>query len=127
MLWQAQQERMLMKKYAVLLSVLAALSAYAADPPKTTDKTTDNKALQTSSAQAQAKTQHSLTQEAKPNEIVKDKVAYSGIAVELVKTDNPLQLINPAAPAKYGSPEDNTLRNPIDGKVIGLKIFSIRF
>lgn len=123
-----------MKKYAVLLSVLAALSIYAAEPPKTTDnkatdnsKATDNKALQTSSAQAQTKTQHTLTQEAKPNEIVKDKVAYSGIAVELVKTDNPLQLINPAAPAKYGSPEDNTLRNPIDGKVIGLKIFSIRF
>ena len=112
-----------MKKYFVLLSLLTAASVYAADPPKTTD----NKSLQTTTSQAPAKTRQSLTQDAKPNEILTDKVAYSGIAVQIVKTDNPVQLINPAAPAKYGSPEDNTLRNPIDGKVIGLKIFSIRF
>ena len=125
-----------MKKYLMMLSVLAAFSVYAADPPKTTttEKTeksekvekTDGKSMQSTTA-IQAPKKRALTQEAKPNEIVGEKVSYSGIAVQLVKTDNPLQLINPAAPAKYGSPEDNTLRNPIDGKVLGLKIFSIRF
>jgi hypothetical protein len=65
--------------------------------------------------------------EAKPNEIVSGHTTYSGIAVELLKTRNPLQLVNPAAPAKYGSPEDNVLRDPISGRVSGWKIFSIGF
>ncbi len=126
-----------MKRYLVLLSVLATLGAYAADPPRTdtnsgtnsSSGTANNSSLQTSgTSQSQAaKNRQSLNQEAKPNEIIGSKVSYSGIAVQLVKTDNPVQLINPAAPARYGSPEDNTLRDPIEGKVIGLKIFSIKF
>jgi hypothetical protein len=63
----------------------------------------------------------------KPNEIKLDGVSYSGILVQLTKTDNPLQLINPAAPAEYGSPEDNVVRDPITGRVSGLKLFSISF
>ena len=65
--------------------------------------------------------------EVRPNEIVKDDVAYSGIAVQMIKTDNLLQLFNPAAPAKYGSAEDNTLRDPITGRASAWKLFSIRF
>ena len=34
------------------------------------------------------------------NTIVRGKVAYSGIAVQLVKTDRPFHLINPAAPSR---------------------------
>ena len=63
----------------------------------------------------------------KPNEITKGKVIYSGVAVEAVKKRNPLQLINPLAPPEYGSPEDNIYREPINGRVTGLKIFAIRF
>jgi hypothetical protein len=47
--------------------------------------------------------------------------------VELLNIRNPLQLVNPAAPAKYGSAEDNVLRDPISGRVSGWKIFSIGF
>jgi hypothetical protein len=65
--------------------------------------------------------------EAKPNEIVKDKVTYSGILVEAVETDNLLQLFNPFAPAKYGSAQDNTIEDPASGKARGWKFFSIRF
>jgi hypothetical protein len=65
--------------------------------------------------------------EAKPNEIVNGHRTYSGIAVELLNIRNPLQLVNPAAPAKYGSAEDNVLRDPISGRVSGWKIFSIGF
>ena len=65
--------------------------------------------------------------EAKPNEIVKADIAYSGIAVQAIKTDNLLQLFNPAAPAKYGSAEDNTLRDSITGRASAWKLFSIRF
>jgi hypothetical protein len=63
----------------------------------------------------------------KPNEIRTDGVTYSGILVELSKTDDPLQLFNPLAPAEYGSSEDNVARDPITGKVSGLKLFAISF
>ena len=64
---------------------------------------------------------------AKPNEIVIGKFTLSGSLVEAVKTGHPLQLLNPLAPAEYGGPADNTVFNPIKGKVTGLKFFAIRF
>jgi hypothetical protein len=65
--------------------------------------------------------------EARPNELVKGSVAYSGIVVQVLKTDNLFQLLNPLAPAKYGSAENNTLRDSVTGRVSGWKLFSIRF
>ncbi len=47
--------------------------------------------------------------------------------MQAAKTDNPLQLINPAAPAQYGSAEYNLMREPVDGKPSGLKFFAISF
>ena len=63
----------------------------------------------------------------KPNEVKVNGLTYSGILVELVKTDQPLQLINPAAPPAFGSSEDNLVRDPISDRVLGLKLFSIQF
>jgi hypothetical protein len=63
----------------------------------------------------------------KPNEIKLGRLVYSGILVQLTRTDDPLQLFNPAAPAEYGSPEDNIVRDPITGRISGLKLFSISF
>jgi hypothetical protein len=63
----------------------------------------------------------------KPNEIKMNGVTYSGIFVQLSKTDKPLQLINPAAGPEYGSSEDNTARDPITGNATGVKLFSIQF
>jgi len=63
----------------------------------------------------------------KANEIRRNGLSYSGILVELAKTGHPLELINPAAPAEYGSAEDNTARDPITHRVSGLKLFSIQF
>ena len=65
--------------------------------------------------------------EGNPNEIVKGNFAYSGIALAAFKTDNPLQLVSPFAPAKYGSSEDNVLRDLKTGKTSGWKLFQIRF
>ena len=65
--------------------------------------------------------------EARPNEIVRGSLSYSGIAVAVIKADNPLQLLNPLAAAKYGSGEDNALRDVKTGRVSGWKLFSIRF
>lgn len=56
-----------------------------------------------------------------------DGVTVSGIAVAVVKADNKLQLLNPAAPDEYGSSENNVVRDPINGKVTGLKLLAIEF
>jgi len=64
---------------------------------------------------------------AKPNEILKGKLSYSGSGVEAFKTKHPWQLLNPLAPPQYGSAEDNVARDPINGRVTGLKVFQIRF
>lgn len=64
----------------------------------------------------------------KPNEIKTEwSVTYSGIVPQLLKTDNVFQLFNPAAPERYGFAEQNVVRDPIDNKVSGLKLFSIQF
>jgi hypothetical protein len=66
-------------------------------------------------------------QQPKPNEIVSRGFTFSGIAVHVAKTENLLQLINPAAPAEYGSAEDSLVLDPIDVQPSGLKVFSFQF
>jgi hypothetical protein len=63
----------------------------------------------------------------RPNEITLGNVKLSGIAVEAVKTPQPLKLINPFSPPKNSSPEDNVVRDPFNGKVNGLKVFAVHF
>ncbi len=109
-----------MKRAAVIVFALWALAASA--QPGSHDQ-----AFQTRSATMLNMTNYLSSLEIKPNEIVSGKVTYSGIGVELVKTGRPLQLINPLAPPQYGSPEDNVMRDGISKRVIGWKLFSIRF
>ena len=68
-----------------------------------------------------------LVRQEKPNEWTTVHLTYSGVFVEVIKMKNPLELINPAAPPEYGWAENNVLRDPFDGHVSGLKIFSIEF
>ena len=65
----------------------------------------------------------------KPNEIAGTRadVTYSGILVQVKKTDNPLQLINPFAPAEYGYGEQNFSRDITPRREGGLKFFSIDY
>ncbi len=60
----------------------------------------------------------------KPNEIKTESGTYSGVLPQLVKTDNPLQLVNPVAPEEYGKAKDNTAYDSRDGKAQGIKLFS---
>ena len=61
------------------------------------------------------------------NQIISGGFIYSGIMVQLIRADNPLQLINPAAPARYGYAEQNLSRDLITGRANGLRLFSVRF
>ena len=85
-------------------------------------------AMQTSILQRTAPSrQESLTLQQQPaNEIQSNGRTYSGSIVELIKTRQPLEMINPAAPAKYGTAEDNTVMD-FSGRGTGLKLFAIQF
>jgi|ERR1017187_1287901 hypothetical protein len=109
-----------MKRVTILLCALAALTANAR--PAETEGS-----LEYRLAAGLTRSSAALSKGAKPNEIVKGKITYSGIAVQLLTTDNPLQLVNPVAPAKYGAAEDNLLRDSTHGWASGLTLFSIRF
>jgi hypothetical protein len=58
-------------------------------------------------------------------EIEGRRVIYSGLAVDLIKHDNPLQPSGPSI-TKDRSPEDGPIRDP-KGNIIGWSILSIRF
>jgi len=68
-----------------------------------------------------------LTLEPKPNELRLGKVTLSGIAVEVARVDNPLQLFNPWAPPEYGESQDNAAFSLITGQVTGWKFFAFGF
>jgi hypothetical protein len=54
-------------------------------------------------------------------------VNYTGVLPQLRRADNPLQLINPFAPARYGNGYDNVSINPLTGRPEGIALFAIRF
>jgi hypothetical protein len=113
-----------MKRTAIALSALVILTANAQltnSPPPVAEES-----LQTELAE-RAKEATLEVKEQKPNEISAGTVTYSGILIEAVKVDHPLELLNPAAPVEYGSPEDNVVRDSVTKKVSGLKLFSIDF
>lgn len=52
----------------------------------------------------------------------------SGVVPRALRGHNPLQLLNPDAPAIYGTAEQNVMSDPDDpGKWKGIKLFSISF
>jgi hypothetical protein len=108
-----------MKKLVVLVCALGALTVYA-------QNTSADRLLEATGAQ-RGKPVPGLARAAKGNEIVHGNVAYSGIAVQLVKARNPLQLFSPVAPPEYGSAQDNLVRDPTTGHAFGLRILSLRF
>ena len=65
--------------------------------------------------------------EPKANELVLGRHTYSGIVAQVIKAERPLQLLNPAAPSRYGSGWDNLLRFPASVGSPMLKLFSIDF
>jgi hypothetical protein len=61
------------------------------------------------------------------NEIPMDGFTLRGAAVQWIKTDNVLQLLNPFAPEEYGSGVQNLAYDAITGRPKGLLIFAIDF
>jgi hypothetical protein len=101
----------------VLITLLAGVSLAAG--------TTDERVVETTPQRAERPRAEPKTETYQ--RVHADGVTVSGIAVAAVRADNKLQLLNPLAPDEYGSSEDNVVRDPIHGKVTGLKILSIEF
>jgi hypothetical protein len=143
-----------MKKLCLILLFSSGVSAWAGDPPAAAraplqiaklapaaQTPAPHPAAQTTEAhpapqpdpklaaqiQAQARRTTLRIEQPAPNETTHGRVKVDGIFVEAVKSDNPLQLINPAAPDGYGSVEDNVVRDPASGKISGLKFLEFRF
>jgi hypothetical protein len=52
----------------------------------------------------------------------------SGVIPSVIRGGNPLQMLNPFAPAKYGTVEENVSFDPdVPGKVNGINFFSVSF
>ena len=62
-----------------------------------------------------------------PNEIIHGRYTYTGVFVQMAKTDQPWQLINPLAPSAYGSGDYNLYRDMATGQPRGFKFFTIKF
>ena len=108
-----------MKKLAVLACALGALTVCG--------QTNSTSNLLESTRMQAGRSAAALGQAPNPNQIVRGNVIYSGLAVQVMKAHNPIQLLNPAAPPQYGSALDNLDRDPTSVRAFGLKIFSIRF
>ncbi len=59
--------------------------------------------------------------------VVGRRAAYSGIAIQLLRAPDPLQLFNPWAPAEYGPSEQNLVLDPLTKQPAGLRFFAIKF
>ena len=54
--------------------------------------------------------------------------AVSGVIPRAIRSGNPLQMLNPLAPAKYSTAEENVSLDPdVPGKGNGINFFSISF
>ena len=54
--------------------------------------------------------------------------AVSGVLPRAIRGGHPLQMLNPLAPAKYGTAEENVSLDPdVPGKVNGINFVSISF
>ncbi len=64
---------------------------------------------------------------AKPPQRDLTRVQYSGALVQVAHTRNPVQLINPRAPRRYGDGWANVATDPVTNRAHGIKLLSITF
>jgi len=113
-----------------LLILIMALAFHVASAESTNSPPSAfEQSLQTEVAKLAGETLPAL-ETSRFDQIQVGNLTYSGILIEfanLLKYDNALELINPAAPLRYGSGEENLVLDPITFHISGLKFFSIQF
>ncbi|MEO6052909.1 MAG: hypothetical protein ABIP97_02760 [Chthoniobacterales bacterium] len=81
---------------------------------------------------AQTQTGEFVAPKSKPRDInetviVKPPVTMEGIVAQIFRSPAPLQMINPLAPKKYGSGDQNLSVDPYTGNPEGFILFGIRW
>ena len=89
---------------------------------------------QTSAATSQHASSHSTTLVQRRHSVQSHRPAaearpqVTGVIPRAIRSRNPLQMLNPMAPAKYGTAEENVLLDPDrPGKWDGIKLLGISF
>jgi hypothetical protein len=60
--------------------------------------------------------------------LIELKPEVTGVIPRITRGGDPLQMLNPFAPAKYGTAEENTVLDPdVPGRGDGIKLFSVSF
>jgi hypothetical protein len=68
---------------------------------------------------------HAVEAHAPPIEL---RPEVRGVIPPLIQGGDPLQMLNPFAPAKYGTAEENTVLDPdVPGRGDGIKLLSVSF
>jgi hypothetical protein len=109
-----------MKTYLGIFGAVFLAATAAAQPGQTA---TPN--AKTQSAPMMTESIMTLKPEA-PNVIKAHGVTYTGVVPQIIKSKQPLQLINPAAPAQYWANDGNADR-ATDGHIRGFKLLSFSF
>ena len=68
---------------------------------------------------------HAVRKPVQPPPIYRKNV--QGVVPRAIRGGNPLQMLNPRAPAKYGTAEQSVVVDPETGKWKGIKLFEIFF
>jgi hypothetical protein len=60
--------------------------------------------------------------------LIELKPQVTGIIPRIIRGGDPLQMLNPFAPAKYGTAEEDTVIDPdVPGRADGIKLLSVSF
>ena len=116
-----------MKTTFLLLTLLAAGTANAQSPAPTDAQTPVRTDALETRVGYEARTTLAKPESPALNRIMGQRFIYTGIAIEMMRAENPLQMLNPFAPERYGDAEQNVVRDPITGHVDGLKFFCLSF
>jgi hypothetical protein len=117
-----------MKTFIIAMLGLTATTVWAQTNPSAATATNKVEVIAPIESAATIRTLQALEQNKpappKPNEIRTETGVYSGVLPQLAKSENPLQMINPAASKEYGDAKDNTSFDPNTGQAQGIKLFS---
>ena len=89
---------------------------------------------QLSAATSQRASSHSTTLVQRRHSVQSHRPAaearpqVTGVIPRAIRSGNPLQMLNPFAPAKYGTAEENAVLDPdVPGRGDGIKLLSVSF
>lgn len=111
-----------MKRFAFLFALLSSSAGISLGQTNQTDILKDLSAVPAERFERHIQFKSNIL-----NQVSGPNIQYRGVLPAMKKADNPLQLINPFAPAKYGNGFDNVAVDPLGRRAEGVMLFAISF